>query len=269
MPEVLLDVKDLCIAFGKQNVVKNANLKVCKGKTTAIVGESGSGKSVTALAVLGLLPAHAKVTGAIAFEDTNVLTLSQKKWQAIRGQKIAMIFQEPMASLNPVFTIGEQIEEVHRMHQNISRKNARVHTREMLEEVDILADRYHAYPHEFSGGMRQRVMIAMALANSPKLLIADEPTTALDATTSKQIIHLLTSLRDRRSMSMLFISHDLGVVSSIADDICVMRLGKIVEQGSVTKILQHPTNAYTKALLACRPSIHTRQARLQTISESI
>ncbi len=266
MSDVLLNVRGLSISFGRKDVVVGTNFKIHKATTTAIVGESGSGKSVTALSVLGLLPSTATLGGEILFEDQNLLMLPEKKMQRIRGKQIAMIFQEPMLSLNPVFTIGDQIEEVYRYHQKLSRKNAHFKTKEILAEVGVNANRIHAYPHEFSGGMRQRVMIAMALANEPSLLIADEPTTALDATTSKQIINLLISVRERRSMSMLFISHDFGVVSSIADEICVMQSGKVVEQGRALHVLQNPSHKYTKALLACRPSLNSKKLRLQTIS---
>lgn len=269
MPEPILHIQNWSVSFGSTRVVSNATLVVRKGKTTAIVGESGSGKSITAMSILGLLPKHASVSGKILFEQTDIATLSRSKMRLLRGKQIAMIFQEPMASLNPVFTIGEQIEEVFRLHKTCSRKLAKVKTKEILDEVGIQPNRSTAYPHEFSGGMQQRVMIAMALANEPTLLIADEPTTALDATTSKQIIELLIAARERRSMSMLFISHDIGVVKSIADEVCVMRKGEIVEHGTMAQVLQTPAHPYTKALLACRPTIHQRKKRLQTIPSGI
>ena len=260
-----LSIRDLSVSFHDQFVVQNLNLRVEKGKTTAVVGESGSGKSVTALAVLGLLPKNAKVSGEINFENEQLLSLTLRRMRLIRGNKIAMIFQEPMTSLNPVFTIGEQIEEVVRLQKQSSRKAAKVKTHQLLEEVGIAVSRAHAYPHEFSGGMRQRVMIAMALANKPTLLIADEPTTALDATTARQIVALLVAAKQRREMSMLFISHDLGLVASVADQICVMRLGRLIENGVPNQVLREPTTAYTTALLACRPSILNRQDRLKSV----
>ncbi len=255
MIENIVRINDLTISFNKQVVVNKIAFGIEKGKTTAIVGESGSGKSVTAMSVLGLLPKTASVFGNILFEGENLLSFTEKALRSIRGRKISMIFQEPMTSLNPVFTIGEQIGEVILLHNKLSHKGIRAKTCDMLQEVGISSERIGDYPHEFSGGMRQRVMIAMALANEPLLLIADEPTTALDATTSKQIVKLLYAVKEHRNMSMLFISHDLGVVSSIADDICVMNAGAIVESGKTSRVLQSPENQYTRALLACRPTI--------------
>jgi ABC-type glutathione transport system ATPase component len=260
-----LQIQDLCISFRNQIAVDNICFNVEQGRTVALVGESGSGKSVTGLAILGLLPSQARISGSVQFNDEELLKCSKKRTRQIRGKKIAMIFQEPMTSLNPVFTIGEQIEEVVRYHQRTSRKETRRKTLLLLNEVGINNDRLHAYPHEFSGGMRQRVMIAMALANEPSLLIADEPTTALDATTAKQILALLIHAKQRRGMSMIFITHDLNVVGSIADDICVLRSGILVESGDASSVLQNPRNGYTKALLACQPSITNRKSRLATV----
>lgn len=263
----LLHIKDLCISFHDKIAVDRLSLSVVKGKTLAIVGESGSGKSVTALSILGLLPKYSNVQGEIFFGEEKLLGMSPSKLRSIRGSKIAMIFQEPMTSLNPVFTIGEQIEEVVRAHRSLSKKNTRKTTLESMEEVGLPHHRIGSYPHEFSGGMRQRVMIAMALVCEPTLLIADEPTTALDATTSNQIVELLMQVKRRRGMSMLFISHDFGLVSDLADDICVMRNGKSVESGDAAQVLQNPKHTYTKALLACRPSLSVRKERLVTIEE--
>ncbi len=265
MSEDHLQIKDMTIAFNGECVVNQVNISVKKGKTTAIVGESGSGKSVTALSILCLLPNTGTVTGSICFENKELLSISEQKMRRIRGNKISMIFQEPMTSLNPVFSIGEQIGEVIRLQQHISRKSVKNKTRQMLEEVGIAGNRMRAYPHEFSGGMRQRVMIAMALANTPSLLIADEPTTALDSTTSKQIMELLFESKQRREMSMLLISHNLNVVASVADDICVMNSGTIVESGSVNQVLHEPMDTYTRALLSCQPSIAKREKRLKII----
>lgn len=263
----ILHIRELCVSFHGKCVVDHMSCSVSKGKTLALVGESGSGKSVTALSILGLLPKYAKVQGEIKFNEEQLVGMSQTCLGHIRGGEIAMIFQEPMTSLNPVFTIGEQIEEVIRVHRSLSKKNVRNLTLESMEEVGLYRDRLGSYPHEFSGGMRQRVMIAMALVGKPSLLIADEPTTALDATTSKQIVELLMEIKSHRGMSMMFISHDLGLVSSIADDICVMRNGKLVESGDANQVLQNPNHAYTKALLACRPSLSVRKDRLMTIQE--
>ena len=265
MTDPHLNITDVSVSFSGKRAVNTVCIQVKKGKTTAIVGESGSGKSVTAMAVLGLLPKTATVTGSITFEKTKILSLSEQKLRSIRGKKISMIFQEPMTSLNPVFTIGEQIEEVIRLHQHISRKGVRNKSTQMLHEVGIAGDRIHCYPHEFSGGMRQRVMIAMALANTPSLLIADEPTTALDATTSRQIMKLLFEAKQRREMSMLFITHDLRLVGSIADDICVMRSGNLVESGNALQVLSEPQSEYTRSLIACQPSITRRKNRLKTV----
>ena len=260
-----LHIQELCISFNQQVAVKNICFNVQQGKVVAIVGESGSGKSVTGLAILGLLPQSANLSGSIHFEGEQLLQCTSKRIRQIRGEKIAMIFQEPMTSLNPVFTIGKQIQEVVLCHQHSSHKEAKRKTLLLLEEVGIESHRYCSYPHEFSGGMRQRVMIAMALVLDPWLIIADEPTTALDATTSKQIIALLIDAIQRRGMSMIFITHDLNLVRSVADDICVMRLGSLVEVGQASSVLQNPKNEYTKALLACQPSIMHRQRLLPTV----
>jgi peptide/nickel transport system ATP-binding protein len=255
MNTTVLQTIDLNINFGKQNVVKNISFCLEHGRTLAIVGESGSGKSVTAMGILGLLPKVANVSGEVLFMEQNLLKATPSILRSVRGNKIAMIFQEPMTSLNPVFTIGEQIEESALLHLNLSKKSARSATHKIMEEVGLKQSRFKAYPHEFSGGMRQRVMIAMALIGEPVILIADEPTTALDATTSRQIMDLLYQCKRRRNMSMLFISHDLHLVSSIADDVCVMHNGKIVENGFALDVLNRPTHPYTQELLACTPSI--------------
>jgi ABC-type glutathione transport system ATPase component len=255
MGEILLDIKNLCVDFKNQRVVNHVSLSVFAGETLAIVGESGSGKSLTALAILGLLPPTARTHGSIMFEGENLLQVTPTKLRSFCGNSIAMIFQEPMTSLNPVLTIGEQIEETVRLHRDVSRKSAKAMTLDALEEVGIPSKRYKSYPHEFSGGMRQRVMIAMALICEPMLLIADEPTTALDATTSRNIMQLLLDIKTRRAMSMLFISHDLKLVASIADNVCVMRSGTFVEQGVAVEVLRQPTHPYTQELVSCLPSM--------------
>jgi len=269
MNQTILQIKNLSVSFHGKMAVERMCCAVTRATTLAIIGESGSGKSVTALAILGLLPPTASVCGEIWFGEKQLIGMTGASLRAIRGCEVAMIFQEPMTSLNPVFTIGEQIEEAVRIHRSLSRKNARMVTFATMEEVGLPHDRAGSYPHEFSGGMRQRVMIAMALACEPSLLIADEPTTALDATTSKQIIDLLLEVKRHRGMSMMYISHDLGSVSEIADDICVMRNGKHVESGDAKQILQNPTHEYTRALLACRPSLSVRTDRLKTIPDFI
>ncbi len=265
MKNIILELQNLHIAFQAIAAVRGINLTLHKGQTTAIVGESGSGKSVTALSIMQLLPSGSNVSGRILFNDFDVLQYNSKQMQSIRGQKIGMIFQEPMTSLNPVFTIGEQISEVVLQHQNVSRRSSIEKTRSILREVGINPERFGSYPHEFSGGMRQRVMIAIALVNEPDVLIADEPTTALDATTSKQIIELLHSAVKKRGLSMLFISHDLGIVSAIADDIYVMNAGLIVESGNACDVLKNPQAKYTQALISCRPTLMKKTSRLKTI----
>ena len=263
----MLEFRDLRIMFGTRVAVDSISFTLAQGESLAVVGESGSGKSVTALATLGLLPKNAIVKGDILFEGKNVCAMNNSELQQIRGKKIAMIFQEPMTSLNPVFSIGEQILETIVAHESISRREARLRTFSLLEEVGIAIDRFHSYPHELSGGMRQRVVIAIALACKPSVLIADEPTTALDASTSLQIITLLKDLQKNRRMAIMFITHDLCLVPTIADSICVMRHGTIVEFGDTFRVLQTPSHAYTKALSACIPSLQTKQRRLPTIED--
>ena len=273
----LLRVDDLRVSFKGENkqwieTVKGISFSIPKNKTVALVGESGSGKSVTSLAVMGLLPkgqSQIAEQSRIRFEDKDLLNLSAKEMRKICGKDIAMIFQEPMSSLNPVFTVGDQIAEVLRIHLGMRPKQARVRVLELLKEVGIAAPetKIDAYPSQLSGGQQQRVMIAMAIACEPKLLIADEPTTALDVTIQKQIIDLLESLRQRHQMSMLFITHDLALVGEIADEVIVMRHGEIRESGFVEQVLQQPKDVYTRALLHCRPQLATRPYRLPITSD--
>ena len=273
----LLEVENLHISFKGENkqwieTVKGISFTIPKNKTVALVGESGSGKSVTSLAIMGLLPkgqSQIANQSKISFEGKDLLNLSAKEIRKICGKEIAMIFQEPMSSLNPVFTVGDQIAEVLRIHLGMGRKQARVRVLELLREVGIPAPetKIDAYPSQLSGGQQQRVMIAMAIACEPKLLIADEPTTALDVTIQKQIIDLLESLRQRHQMSMLFITHDLALVGEIADEVIVMRHGEIRECGTVEQILEQPQDVYTRALLHCRPQLSTRPYRLPVTSD--
>ncbi|PWJ80919.1 microcin C transport system ATP-binding protein [Pseudaminobacter salicylatoxidans] len=257
----LLSVRDLSVAFSNggltQTSVDRISFDIGKGETVALVGESGSGKSVSALSVLKLLPypAASHPSGEILFHDRNLLALSEKELRQVRGGKISMIFQEPMTSLNPLHTISQQIVEILRLHQPMSLKDARTRTLQLFTDVGIRepAKRLDAYPHQLSGGQRQRVMIAMALANQPELLIADEPTTALDVTVQAQILQLLDELKQRSGMSMLFITHDLGIVRRIADRVCVMTKGKIVEAGPTEQIFSNPQHEYTRHLLAAEP----------------
>ncbi|TPJ60969.1 ABC transporter ATP-binding protein [Mesorhizobium sp. B2-7-1] len=261
MSEALLSVQDLSVAFaqgGKQSIaVDHVSFDIAKGETVALVGESGSGKSVSALSVLKLLPypAASHPSGKILFGGADLLAMNEKALRGVRGNKITMIFQEPMTSLNPLHTIEQQIVEVLQLHQGMRDAPARARTLELLNEVGIRdpQKRLDAYPHQLSGGQRQRVMIAMALANEPELLIADEPTTALDVTVQAQILELLAKLKSRKGMSLLFITHDLGIVRRIADRVCVMTKGKIVESGPTKEIFANPRHDYTKHLLAAEP----------------
>ncbi|WP_440207208.1 ABC transporter ATP-binding protein [Acinetobacter oleivorans] len=273
----LLHVKNLRVSFkgeDKQYIetVKGISFDIPENTTVALVGESGSGKSVTSLATMGLLPVgQSKIDeqSKIIFEGKDLLSLSRTEMRKICGKDIAMIFQEPMSSLNPVFTVGNQIAEVLCLHMGLSRKQARQRVLELLKEVGIPSPetKIDAYPNQLSGGQQQRVMIAMAIACEPKLLIADEPTTALDVTIQKQIIDLLESLRKRRQMSMLFITHDLALVGEIADKVIVMRHGEIREQGAAEEVLEQPKDVYTRALLYCRPQMSQRPYRLPVTSD--
>ncbi|EPF6238504.1 ABC transporter ATP-binding protein [Acinetobacter baumannii] len=273
----LLHIENLRVSFkgeDKQYIetVKGISFDIPTNTTVALVGESGSGKSVTSLATMGLLPVgQSKIDekSKIIFEGKDLLSLSRTEMRKICGKDIAMIFQEPMSSLNPVFTVGNQIAEVLCLHMGMSRKQARQRVLELLKEVGIPSPetKIDAYPNQLSGGQQQRVMIAMAIACEPKLLIADEPTTALDVTIQKQIIDLLESLRQRRQMSMLFITHDLALVGEIADQVIVMRHGEIREQGTAEQVLEQPKDVYTRALLYCRPQMSQRPYRLPVTSD--
>ncbi|MFN5487879.1 MAG: ABC transporter ATP-binding protein [Bradyrhizobium sp.] len=253
----LLDVRDLSVAFGRSVAVDGISFSIKRGECVALVGESGSGKSVSALSVLKLLPypTASHPSGAIRFRGRDLLTASDQEMREVRGNDISIIFQEPMTSLNPLQTIETQIGEILSLHRGIGGAAARARTLELLGQVGIPEPetRLKSYPHQLSGGQRQRVMIAMALANEPDLLIADEPTTALDVTVQAQILALLAEIRARLGMSLLFITHDLGIVRRIADTVCVMNNGKIVEQGPVEQVFTAPQHAYTKALLAAEP----------------
>ena len=276
----LLSIQDLQVAFrtGRVNgavqrvqAVKGVSFDIAENSTLALVGESGSGKSVTAMSILNLLPDNAERSGRVLWQGTDLLQASLAQLQSLRGREIACVFQDPMSSLNPVFTIGAQLAEPLRRHKGLSRRAALERAEALLVEVGMPEPkrRLGAYPHELSGGQQQRVMIAMALACEPKLLIADEPTTALDVTIQRQILELLERLKTQHRMSLLFISHDLGVVGEIADEVVVMRHGRIREQGPVAALFAAPQDAYTRALLACRPSLTANPERLQVIDEHI
>ena len=276
MSNALLEVKDLSIEFqveesSRIQAVSSLSFKIPKGKTLGLVGESGSGKSVTALSLMRLIPEPpGKITkGQILFNNRDILQLNEKEMRGLRGNKMSMIFQEPMTSLNPVFTIGDQIAEALILHRKLSKSEARITVIDLLKRVGIKepSKRISAYPHEFSGGQRQRVMIAMAIACGPDLLIADEPTTALDVTIQKQILNLLAELQDQYQMSILFITHDLSVVAEVADDVLVMQKGLGVEFKPVKEIFTNPEHPYTRGLLSCRPTLKTNTRRLLTISD--
>ena len=270
-PAPLLSIRDLAISFDQRPVVSNLSLTIHPRQTLAVVGESGCGKSVTALSLLHLLPKPAAriERGRALFDNQDLLALSPPQIRSIRGGRIAMIFQEPMSSLNPVYTIGDQITEAILLHQPVNRAAARTLAIQSLTDVGITdpARRLSAYPHQFSGGMRQRVMIAMALACKPALLLADEPTTALDVTIQKQILELLRDLKSRTGMAIMLITHDLGVVAENADVVCVMYAGRVVEYTSVTDLFANPLHPYTRGLLACIPSLARRVDRLTTIAD--
>jgi peptide/nickel transport system ATP-binding protein len=272
----LLSIEDLKVEFhiGKQEpfrAVKGISFDVPANSTVALVGESGSGKSVTAMSILRLLPATARISGEISYRGTNLLTQSEDAMRGLRGSEISVIFQEPMSSLNPVFTVGDQIAEVLRLHRGMSRRQAKARALELLDEVGLPdpSQRILSYPHQLSGGQQQRVMIAMAIACNPKLLIADEPTTALDVTIQKQILDLLAKLRETHQMSVLFITHDLAVVGDIADQVVVMQQGEIREQGSVQQVFHDPKDVYTQALLSCRPRLDVRPLRLPVVADFV
>ena len=271
----MLEVENLKIAFNSNGSVFEAvhgiSFKVGEGESVAIVGESGSGKTVSAMSLTRLLPPPpaCEISGKILWEGRDVLKMKQKELQKIRGGKIAYIFQEPSASLNPVFSIGYQIAEAVRLH-NPQEKDVKAEVVKSLEEVGIrrAAERVKAYPHELSGGMQQRAMIAMALACRPALLVADEPTTALDVTIQKQIIDLLKDVRRRRNMALMLITHNFGIISGLCDRVVVMFRGRIVEEGETSQILKNPRHPYTKALIACIPHLGQKSRKLSSIDYS-
>ena len=271
----LLEVKGLVTQFKVDknkiiNAVDRSSFTLDEGETLAIVGESGSGKSVTALSVMGLVPnppGHIEA-GEILFQGRDLLKLSKKEMRSIRGNHISMIFQEPMTSLNPVYTIGKQITESIRLHMGLSKKDAEARAVELLRKVQIPdpEKRLKTYPHQLSGGMRQRVMICMALACEPKLLIADEPTTALDVTIQAQILDLMRDLQKQLGMAIIMITHDLGVVAQMCDEVVVMYAGSICEQGTADEIFYNPRHEYTKGLMRSIPTADTKGQRLQPIT---
>ena len=272
--ENLLEIKNLNVCFQTENglvhALRNVSFEVRQGEVLALVGESGCGKSVTALSVMGLLPQPQGIIsgGSIHFQGRDLVPLPRKELRKYTGNEISMIFQEPMTSLNPVYTVGYQICEAIRQHSRISKKAVRDHTIEMLDKVGIAeaGKRFDAYPHQLSGGMRQRVMIAMALSCNPRLLIADEPTTALDVTIQAQILELMLELNQSIGMSMIMITHDLGVVAEIAERVAVMYAGRIVETSQVVPLFTNPSHPYTWGLLGSMPWVDREQERLSPIA---
>ena len=270
----MLEVKNLTISFKLENsqaeVIRKIDFSLQKNEILGIVGESGSGKSVTSLAILGLLPKNkTEINGSILFQEDELLNRSEKDFQKIRGNKISMIFQEPMSSLNPSLTCGFQVVEMILQHQQISKKEAKNHVLELFKKVKLprIEAIFNQYPHQLSGGQKQRVMIAMAIACNPEILIADEPTTALDVTVQKEIIKLLKEIQAETNMSIIFISHDLALVSEIADRVLVMHDGNIVEQGDITNVFKDPQHNYTKALINSKPSLIKRHKKLPTVED--
>lgn len=267
----MLQVKNLSISFAKNKVLHEISFTIKPNKILGVVGESGSGKSVSSLAILGLLPKSTNISGEIIFDNKNVLDFSEKDFQKIRGNDIAMIFQEPMSSLNPTLTCGFQVAEILNLHSNLSASEIKSAVISLFEKVKLPRPEaiFKSYPHQISGGQKQRVMIAMAIACKPKLLIADEPTTALDVTVQKEIIYLLKELQQENGMSILFITHDLGLVSEIANEVIVMYKGNIVEQGNAKDVFLHPKENYTKALINSKPNLNERLKNLPTVKNFI
>lgn len=272
----MLEINNLTIGFGtgvsKVTAVADVSLKVSRNSSLGIVGESGSGKSITALAIMKLLPPQAIIeSGSIMFDGVELTNLSNKQINSYRGNRISMIFQEPMTALNPVIKCGKQVVEIIRLHQKINKADAKSQAIELFKKVNLPRPEhiFSSYPHQLSGGQKQRIMIAMAIANKPDLLIADEPTTALDVTVQKEIISLLNDLRKEYGMGLIFISHDLGVINEVADKVAVMYKGEIVEQGKIKNIFTNPQNPYTKGLMACRPPTDIRIERLPIIDDFV
>lgn len=269
--ELVLNVDDLCVQFIIDGVVVEAvngvTFQVKKGKTVGLVGETGAGKTTTAKAIMHLIPdPPGKIQrGSITLCGKDVLSMNKKELEQIRGVDVAMIFQDPMTALNPVYTVGEQIAESIAIHEHLNHKEAYEKAKEMLEIVGIPGSRAEDYPHQFSGGMKQRVVIAMALACNPKLLIADEPTTALDVTIQAQVLDLMRNLREKYNMAMIMITHDLGIVAEVCDEVAVMYAGRIIEQGTLEEVFNNTKHPYTEGLFNSLPNINNRQAELKPI----
>lgn len=270
--KALLAINNLVVQYiVDQEIVEAVNgisLRIENGKTLGLVGETGAGKTTTALSIMGLIPhPPGKIAqGEVLYQGENLLKKTDKEMRKIRGQGIAMIFQDPMTSLNPVLTVGDQIMEVIRLHNQISRQEAQLRAKKMLEMVGIPGSRYEEYPHQFSGGMKQRVIIAIALACNPRLLIADEPTTALDVTIQAQVLALMRKLKNDLNTSMLLITHDLGVVAEVCDEVATMYAGEILEAGTLEAVFEHTAHPYTQALFNSIPDIDSESERLKTIA---
>lgn len=275
--EKVLEVKHLTtrLRLGKADcpVVNNLSFDLIRGRTLGLVGESGSGKSMTALSLMRILPSPPALpsTGEVLYKGENLLKISERRMRQIRGRNIGMIFQDPMSCLNPVYSIGDQLMEVAEEHLKLYGDEAEEKVIQALEEVSIPRpkDRFHDYPHQLSGGMKQRVMIAMALMCEPDILIADEPTTALDVTIQAQVLHLMKDLQERRGMALLLITHDMGVVANMADDVVVMYATREVEQGTKKQVFKHRAHPYTEGLFNSLPQVHQPKERLKTISGSV
>lgn len=271
MAENIISIKDLRIHYEYRDrcvkAVNGISLDIEKGSVTGLVGETGAGKTTTARSIMRLLPKHVGriVDGSIIFDGQDITKLSEKAMWHIRGAKISMIFQDPMTSLNPVETVGDQIAEVIKLHNEFNSKEVHAKTCEMLQMVGIPSERYHEYPHQFSGGMKQRIVIAMALACNPELIIADEPTTALDVTIQAQVLELMTELQNRSGTSVLLITHDMGVVAQMCDHVAVMYAGEIVEYGSIRQIMKETRHPYTIGLFGSLPNLNEDVHRLATI----
>ena len=266
-----VDIKDLSVVFatsdGVVHAINGADLKIEKGKTLGLVGETGAGKTTTALSILRLIPdPPGKITnGTIMLEGKNIFDYTEKEMESIRGSQVSMIFQDPMTSLNPVMTVGDQIAEVIELHEKIDKKASMEKAKEMLEMVGIPGARANEYPHQFSGGMKQRVIIAMALVCNPRLLIADEPTTALDVTIQAQVLDLMQKLKEKYGTSMLMITHDLGIVAEVCDEVSIMYAGQIVEHGTLEDIFNHTGHPYTEGLMYSIPRLNDERAKLDPI----
>ena len=271
MTDNLLEIKNLTVEYTTEgdvvHAVNGVDLCIRHGESLGLVGETGAGKTTTALSVLNLIstPPGTIKSGEIIFEGQNLLKLPKRKMRAIRGNKTSMIFQDPMTSLNPVYTVGEQIAEVIRLHEKCSKEEAAKKAGEMLEMVGIPAERYNEYPHQFSGGMKQRVVIAMSIACSPQLILADEPTTALDVTIQAQVLELMNELKAKMNTSMLLITHDLSVVAQICDRVAIMYCGEIVEYGTIEEVFSHPAHPYTIGLFGSIPTLDEKSDHLNPI----